>query len=878
MESITSNNREKKTGFYVLGDLSSCQKPSHLEERFRRELKIQQPKRKKDNFEAKQAALLEARKRKSDQRLQKVKQAAKEAKDKQEDRLQLLSKSMAIAELNRNIYIEKRRAYSKRTVDRAKHVALQNQKRSKQEQERRRAELESRLEKTEERRLAHLSRYKLQKKVIPPSSFTSTNSKDNMPATSAKKIATPPLSPSLTAPKKKPSSWSIILKAFKDLGLPLPSSPDTWLEFNALGQLLHQPKVIVITTKVLNTALKMVDEESRHRARILLTSYMTLMCPKEVLQDVNGTEEMRLHAAAKEMLQLFEAWLKAHGRPGATAARMAFVSAWDDYTMLFESWKSRDCDQLVKNMISYYVELSTLRQTIIAQNHGDETVGEQLKQQLEQIKVKLQKLGGNDALNSLQRALESSASSTSTGRKRQQQNSTPRSSDDMDLFEQRQQQEKSEQLGRLLDGFAQSDSGLTNEFLAHELIMDPEFKLQHHESSNELEKRVRLMAEKAFFDKLEQDIRQGKADSSLPSVIQDVKTRMLSLVRPHSSLYKQVDEAIDLSLIKQQIKQHSFDMQHMISYVLNTMSGMCAPVRDQEIQGAKASESMIEQMKLILTILDNMNLDLANFRLRSLRPHLMSIAIEYERNKFAAMLNQGTIQLVRTKTWLTESTKKLCQVAAQRNPENILPEKNNKPSHDTVFEEAFVSLLVQPEPIVHSSELPETLYLDVKRMSEYQNEVQATTMVAALLMLAKNFGSIHQQQLSRLASRLFTMLEDSTTSIDNLASEIETSANVRSERKAMVRTMVDKTINQTDTVYSLLSRRIASVIRNTIQNNQFVTEAVLTSNGLDPIRAQLQSISLKIQQLANHNRKVYSSWYNDIITEALNDNAAVSSQ
>lgn len=90
---------------------------------------------------------------------------------------------------------------------------------------------------------------------------------------------------------KKPSNWSIILKAFRELGLPSPSNPDTWLEFNLLSQMLNQPKVIVVTTKVLNTALKLTDEESRHRARVLLTSYMTLMCPKEVLQNVNGTEE-----------------------------------------------------------------------------------------------------------------------------------------------------------------------------------------------------------------------------------------------------------------------------------------------------------------------------------------------------------------------------------------------------------------------------------------------------------------------------------------------------------------------------------------------------------------------------------------------------------
>ncbi|RCH99763.1 hypothetical protein CU098_001631 [Rhizopus stolonifer] len=865
---------ETKSGFYTVDAVSlyrSSKKPFHLEERFKRDLNIQQQKKKKSihQVESKREAILQERRNRLNQNFQKVQQIVKETKDKRQDMINLLSKTMAMAEFNRNLYIEQRRNNSKKIVERAKRVALQNQERSEQEQERRRAELESRLVKTEERRLAHLNRYKQQKKKKSISSSSSSESDMPSMSTTTKKIATPPLSPSLSAPKKKPSSWSIILKAFKELGLPLPSSPDTWLEFNALVQLLHQPKVIVITTKVLNTALKITDEESRHRARVLLTSYMTLMCPKEVIQNVDGPEEKRLHAAAQEMLQLFETWLRAHGRPGATAARLAFVNAWNDYNLLFESWKSRDCDQLVKNMINYYVELSTLRQTMIAQSYGDQSVGEQLQQQLEQVKIKLKKIGGNDALSSLQRALELAASSTSTGRRKQQQINTPRSSDS---FEQKQPTTSAhpKQMNQLLDGFVQPSLGLTNEQLAHELILDPEFKLEKHEPTDELEKRVRTIAEKAFFDKLEQDIEHHQSYEALLSLIQDVKMRLLSLVRPHTSMHRQINEAIDLNLIEQQIKQRSFDMQAMIDYVLQTMSNMCAPVRDSEIQDTK-SMSIIDQMKSILAILDNMNLDLANFRLRSLRPHLMSMAVEYEREKFATMINQGTIQLVRTKAWLTESTERLCQAVAQRNPENVLPEKNNKPSHDAVFEDAFVSLLTKAQPVIRTlQDLPETLALDLQRMAKYQNEVQAITMVAALLMLARNFGSAQPQQLSELAIKLFTMLEDSTTSIDHLSTEIERSVNVRPERRVMVRTMVDKTVSHSDTVYSLLSRRVASVIKYTIQNNKFVSDAVLSSNGLEPVRSHLQSISLKVQRLASHHRKVYSEWYDEIIAEVLN--------
>lgn len=570
------------------------------------------------------------------------------------------------------------------------------------------------------------------------------------------------------------------------------------------------------------------------------------------------------------MLHLFETWLKAHGRPGATAARLAFVQAWNEYTVLFEAWKSSDCDQLVQNMIVYYVELSTLRQTVIAQGEEDE-VGTQLQQQLDGIKTKLQKLGGSNALNELQRALESSASSTSTGRKKQQQNNTPRSPVQEDKFKSTAYtQHYGEQMGHILNNYVPDSGLLSNHQLAHELIMDPEFKLsKQQEPMHDLEKRVKMMAEKAFFDRVAQDIEQGQPELSLPSLINDVKTRLLALVRPGTSMHSSIDEAMDVGLMEQQMKRHSFDIASVMNYVIDMMSKMCAPVRDAEIQELQSLDAM-DQIKRILNLLEEMSLDLANFRLRSLRPHLMTIAVDYEREKFASLLNNGEIQLVRTKTWLNESTDRLCQVAAQRNPEGVRPEKNNKPTHDAVFEDAFISLLLQPNVIGSIEDLPETLFLDVQRMAEFQNEVQAITIVGSLLMLARNFGgSSNPTTLSQLGNRLFTMLEDPTTSIENLSTEIVERAAVSVTRKEMIRTMVEKTISHSDTVYSLLSRRIGSILKSTIQNNKFVTDAVLSSNGLQHVRSQLQSIAHKVLAMTHHHRKVYSIYYDDIITEAL---------
>lgn len=129
-----------KAGLYTIKVSTSnsnngLQKPIHLEKRFNNVTKRNLNKHHHNKaVENKRVAILEERRYKLNQNYQKVKRIAKEMKDKQENKLNLLSKSMAVAESNRNRHIEKRRAISKQVVERAKYVALQNQYRSQQEQ------------------------------------------------------------------------------------------------------------------------------------------------------------------------------------------------------------------------------------------------------------------------------------------------------------------------------------------------------------------------------------------------------------------------------------------------------------------------------------------------------------------------------------------------------------------------------------------------------------------------------------------------------------------------------------------------------------------------------------------------------------------------
>lgn len=123
-----------KTGLYLIESKEqTVPKPIHLEKRLNHKRNSNHSKNKQE-VESKREAILEERRNRLNQNFQKVKRIAKEMKARQEDKINLLSKSMALAESNRNRHIEKRRNASKQTVERAKYIALQNQYRSQQEQ------------------------------------------------------------------------------------------------------------------------------------------------------------------------------------------------------------------------------------------------------------------------------------------------------------------------------------------------------------------------------------------------------------------------------------------------------------------------------------------------------------------------------------------------------------------------------------------------------------------------------------------------------------------------------------------------------------------------------------------------------------------------
>jgi hypothetical protein len=264
---------------------------------------------------------------------------------------------------------------------------------------------------------------------------------------------------------------------------------------------------------------------------------------------------------------------------------LSFLSAWDTYYNDFNTWKSKDSEKLASNLIAHYIELEKLWNTVKTQADAETEWRMNIVHQQEEVRRKLRNLGGDEAISKLERVLrrlkerlpnesgdEIDTSDSVTGANNGQEtevakeqellSSPPRQkfvpSPLVTKVSNNKLTQSSSKSSPATSYFAFSPStspptspsqsstnvdlhhimkslgahvgdGLTNEQLAHEIIIDPEFELQPPKR-NKLEDRVRSMATKAFFDSARAEFEKGKYDVWIPNLLSDVKQVCLILI------------------------------------------------------------------------------------------------------------------------------------------------------------------------------------------------------------------------------------------------------------------------------------------------------------------------------------------------------------
>ncbi|OCT83823.1 t-complex 11, testis-specific-like 1 L homeolog isoform X1 [Xenopus laevis] len=432
--------------------------------------------------------------------------------------------------------------------------------------------------------------------------------------------------------------------------------------------------------------------------------------------------------------------------------------------------------------------------------------------------------------------------------------------------------------------------GVTNMALAHEIVLSGDFQIKPKEPpEGSLEKHVRDIVHKAFWDCFEAQFQEDPPvyDHAI-ILLGEIKETLFSFLLPgHTRLRNQINEVLDLELIKQEADNGALNIPRLADFIIGLMGTLCAPARDEEIRKLRHIKEPIALFRAIFSVLDLMKVDMANFTISSVRPHLMQQSVEYERKKFQDFFEkqQGSLDIV-TK-WLQEVADTLAPSRSEESGPVATEAADKTLCPVSVLNQAYIKLLSWD----HRHKLfPETLLMDQIRFQEMQMELAQLTLLGSLLLITHNSAgaalSGHHDFQDRIKNVIKVLLQDVgsvpintndvlATVSEKICFELNRSlaqhgfTPFSAEREAALKGQIQTVGSPSNQVYRLIDNRIQTFLLNSLGSSSLRSLPALPS-GLGPIQKELEEIAVKFLRLVNYNKMVFSPHYDSILSKILN--------
>ncbi|XP_061773381.1 T-complex protein 11-like protein 1 isoform X2 [Nerophis ophidion] len=422
--------------------------------------------------------------------------------------------------------------------------------------------------------------------------------------------------------------------------------------------------------------------------------------------------------------------------------------------------------------------------------------------------------------------------------------------------------------------------GVNNMALAHEILVNQTFQVKPSEfPEGSLERRVKEIMHKAFWDCLEAQLKEDPPRyMQAIKLLAEMKETLLSFLLPdHGHLRSRIEEVLDLALIQQQAEKGALDIGSLSKFIIEMMGSLCAPCRDEEISKLKEITDFVPLLKAIFSLLDLMKLDMANFAVNSIRPHLMQQSVEYERNKFQEFLDKQPNALDYTEKWIKDTVKDLREVsstAASSGPSALLPAD--------VHNQAYLRLLKWN----HLAEpFPETMLMDQARFQEMQKILEQLVMLSSVLLIVYTTTGEAISGLPGLMEKLkitvqamladmHTPLQEALATIgEKLCMELSQClsqhgyATLSTDRKNTLMGQISAIIQSDNTVRKLMDSRIQNYLLAFLESGQHKSPPL--PGGLAPVNKELKELAIRFSHLINFNKLVFSPFYQKILRKCL---------
>ncbi|XP_030070923.1 T-complex protein 11-like protein 2 isoform X2 [Microcaecilia unicolor] len=261
---------------------------------------------------------------------------------------------------------------------------------------------------------------------------------------------------------------------------------------------------------------------------------------------------------------------------------------------------------------------------------------------------------------------------------------------------------------------------LSNMILAHEIVVNEKFHLEQIDlPEKSVESRVKEIVHKAFWDSLESELNEDPPEyEHAIKLFEEIKEILLSFLAPGANrLRNQICEVLDIDLIRQQADHSAVDICGLANYVVNTMGKLCAPVRDEDVKKLQTTGSIVQLLRDIFHVLDLMKMDMINYTIQNLRPHLQRQIVDYERTKFQEILDKTPNALSQTTEWIKESIEDILSTLPSPGTEQS---SGSNLSPTQVLNNGYLKLL---QGDYQTKALPETLMTDETRLQELKEKL-----------------------------------------------------------------------------------------------------------------------------------------------------------
>lgn len=249
-----------------------------------------------------------------------------------------------------------------------------------------------------------------------------------------------------------------------------------------------------------------------------------------------------------------------------------------------------------------------------------------------------------------------------------------------------------------LDRIIKTANTMSSMMMAHKIALEDDFRLEpgmdisgplislspiigsspskgmatgNQASEPSLQSKVKDIVHEAYWDLFKEELsthrdenpRERKFDIS-KQLLRDIRQKIIDLLLPqHTRLKQEIEDKIDVKIIDQLSEVESLNLMDYATYILDVLSKLCAPVRDDLLKELSQTTDTVKLYRGIMDLLELMRLDFANFTLNRFKPHIKAHSQDYEREKFNEILKQqetiGIDGLEYTKIWLKRAVDKV---------------------------------------------------------------------------------------------------------------------------------------------------------------------------------------------------------------------------